>query len=387
MQHPARALALVSRFRSSPIFRRARERTSESKDTSQIYNSSAAFEPEVRKRVLPHGCANFGFAALVACLAAAPLAAPAPTAAADKVRFQTDWLPSGEHAMYYGGWQKGIFAEEGIDITITRGYGSGDTVTKLAGGAFDFGVADVAAVTTARARQNVPVKTIAVLYTQSPHSLFVLKSSGITNFKGLEGKKISITPGNSHKFYFPKVAEKSGTDPNKIIWVNMDGAAMAGQLIAKNIDAAPFYSIHHYYINKAAKAAGEEIIALPFVEVGFKIFAASLIATDETIAKRPDLTRRFLKAVKRSFDWARDNPEEACKMHIQKNPEVALDDCVHSVQAVMTFVYSDHEQKFGWGKESPERLAFTWQAIAESQDLDPKWEPKQAFDTSLVPAE
>jgi NitT/TauT family transport system substrate-binding protein len=313
--------------------------------------------------------------------------AAAPAGAADKVRFQTDWIPSGEHAMYYGAWQKGIFAEEGIDVTITRGYGSGDTVAKLAGGAFDFGVADVAAVTTARARQNVPVKTIAVLYTQSPHSLFVLKSSGIANFKGLEGKKIGITPGNSHKFYFPKVAEKSGTDPSKIVWVNMDAAAMAGQLISKNIDAAPFYSIHHYYINKAAKAAGEEIIALPFVEVGFKIFAASIIATDDTIAQRPDLVRRFLRAVKRSFDWARDNPEEACKLHIEKVPELALDDCVHSVKAVMTFVYTDHEKKYGWGKESPERLAFTWQVIAEAQGLDPKWDPQQAFDTSLVPAE
>lgn len=304
---------------------------------------------------------------------------------ADKVRFQTDWLPSGEHAMYYGGWQKGIFAEEGIDITITRGYGSGDTVTKLAAGAFDFGVADVASVLTARARQNVPVKTIAALYNQSPHSLFVLKSSGITNFKGLEGKKISITPGNSHKFYFPKVAEKSGTDPSKIIWVNMDGAAMAAQLIAKNIDAAPFYSIHHYYINKAAKAAGEEIIPLPFVEVGFKIYAASIIATDETIAKRPDLTRRFLRAIKRSFEWAKANPEEACKLHLQRVPEVALDDCVHSVAAVMDFVFTDHEKQFGWGQISPERLATTWQAIAEAQELDVKWDPKQAFDTSLLP--
>ena len=239
-------------------------------------------------------------AASVVCIATAD--------AADKVRFQTDWLPSGEHAMYYGGWQKGIFAEEGIDVTITRGYGSGDTLTKLAGGAFDFGVADVAAVLAARARQNVPVKTIAALYNQSPHSLFVLKSSGITNFKGLEDKKISITPGNSHKFYFPKVAEKSGTDPNKIVWVNMDAGAMAAQLIAKNIDAAPFYSIHHYYINKAAKAAGEEIIPLPFVEVGFKIYAASIIATDDMIAKKPDLTKRFLRAIKRSFEWARDNP-------------------------------------------------------------------------------
>ena len=309
----------------------------------------------------------------------------ATAGAADKVRFQTDWLPSGEHAMYYGGWQKGIFAEEGIDVTITRGYGSGDTVTKLAGGAFDFGVADVASVLTARARQNVPVKTIAALYTQSPHSLFVLKSSGITNFKGLENKKISITPGNSHKFYFPKVAEKSGTDPNKIVWVNMDAAAMAAQLIAKNIEAAPFYSIHHYYINKAAKAAGEEIIPLPFVEVGFKIYAASIIATDDTIAKRPELTKRFLRAIKRSFEWARDNPEEACKLHVQKVPEVALDDCIHSLRAVMTFVFTDHEKQFGWGKVSSERLGTTWQAIAEAQDLDKKWDPTKAFDTSLVP--
>jgi NitT/TauT family transport system substrate-binding protein len=306
--------------------------------------------------------------------------------AADVVRFQTDWLPSGEHAMYYGGWQKGIFAEEGIDITITRGYGSGDTVTKLAGGAFDFGVADLSAVMTARARQNVPVKTIAVLYTQSPHSLFVLKSSGITSFKGLEGKKIGITPGNSHKFYFPKVAEKSGTDPSKIIWVNMDGAAMAAQLIAKNIDAAPFYSIHYYYINKAALAAGEEIVALPFVKAGFAIYAATIIATDDTIAKKPDLTRRFLKAVRRSFEWAKANPEEACKAHIQKVPEVALDDCTHSVEAVMSFVFTDHEAQYGFGKESPERLAFTWQVVAESQELDPKWDYHQALDTSLVPA-
>jgi len=312
------------------------------------------------------------------------LGAATPALAQDKVRFQTDWIPSGEHAMYYGGWQKGIFASEGIDITITRGYGSGDTVTKLAGGGFDFGVADMAAVMTARARQNVPVKTIAVIYSQSPHSLFVLKSSGITNFKGLEGKKIGITPGNSHKFYFPKVAERAGTDPNKITWVNMDGAAMATQLIAKNLDAAPFYSIHHYYQNKAAKAAGEEIVVLPFVEVGFKIFAATIVATDKMIAEKPELAKRFLRAIKKTFEFARDNPEETCKAHVERIPEVALDDCLGSVRATLTFVFNDHAQQYGWGKESPERLAFTWKAIADAQELDPKWDYKQAIDTSLV---
>src|SRR5262249_28078627 len=93
----------------------------------------------------------------------------APALAQDKVRFQTDWIPSGEHAMYYGGWQKGIFASEGIDVTITRGYGSGDTVTKLAAGAFDFRVADMAALMTPPARPNLPVQALAVVFFPAPH--------------------------------------------------------------------------------------------------------------------------------------------------------------------------------------------------------------------------
>ena len=50
----------------------------------------------------------------------------------------------------------------------------------------------------------------------------------------------------------------------------------------------------------------------------------------------------------------------------------------------MAFVYNDHSDKYGWGKESPERLDFTWKAIAESQELKSDWDYKQAIDTSLV---
>ena len=323
--------------------------------------------------------------AVAAAISSMAFAFASPGFAQDKVHLQTDWIPSGEHAMYYGGWSKGIYAKHGIDITITRGYGSGDTVTKVAGGAADFGVADIAAVLTARARTNVPVKTIAVLYNESPHSLFVLKSSGITSFKGLEGKKIGVTPGNSHRFYFPEVAKRAGTDPSKIVWTNMDGAAMAAQLIAKNIDAAPFYSIHYYYINKAAQKAGEELVALPFVSVGFKIYAATLISTDKLIKEKPDLVKRFLAATKEAFEWARDNPDEACKLHVARFPEVQLDDCTHSLSATMAFVFNDHTKEFGFGKEGPERLKFTWDVVARAQELKKDWDYKQAIDTSLLP--
>ncbi len=322
--------------------------------------------------------------ALAASAFGAFLSVPAAAQQLDEVAFQTDWIPSGEHAMYYGGWSKGIFEKHGIDVTITRGYGSGDTVTKLASGGFDFGVADIGAVLAGRARADMPVKTISILYTHSPHSLFVLESSGITDFKGLEGKKIGITPGNSHRLYFPKVAERAGTDPAKIMWVNTDGAAMAPLLIQKRIDAAPFYSIHHYYQNKAAQEAGEAIKVLPFEEVGFAIYAASIVTSDKLLEENPDLVRRFVAAIHETFTWAKDNPEETCTLHVERVPEVAMDDCLGSLEATLGFVFNDHSEATGLGNYDPERLAFTWDVVAEAQELDPAWDPTNAIDTSLA---
>jgi NitT/TauT family transport system substrate-binding protein len=128
-------------------------------------------------------------------LAAQPLGQPA--AAQDKVLFQLDWIPTGEHAAYFAGAAKGFFKEQGIDITLTRGYGSGDTINKVAAGAAPFGVADLGGVLAARARQDVPVKSISAIYTHSPHSLFVLKSSGITTFKARRSRSPRATATGS----------------------------------------------------------------------------------------------------------------------------------------------------------------------------------------------
>ncbi len=308
-----------------------------------------------------------------------------PAAAQDRALLQLDWIPSGEHAAYFAGAARGFWREQGIELSLARGYGSGDTVTKVAAGAAQFGVADIGAVLAARARQNVPVRSISGVYTHSPHSLFVLRSSGITNFRGLEGRRISITPGNSHRLYFPEVARRAGTDPERITWVNTDASAMAALLISRRVDAAPFFSIHHYYQNKAARRAGEEIIVLPFVETGFAIYSTSLITTDDMIARNPDLVRRFLAGAQRSFQWANDNQAEACRLHVARNREVEQDDCEGSLRATMGFVFNEHQRATGLGRYEPARLAFTWRTVAESLQLDAAWDPMQAVNAALLP--
>ena len=118
---------------------------------------------------------------------------------------------------------------------------------------------------------------------------------------------------------------------------------------------------------------------------GFAIYAATLMATDETIQRNPDLTRRFLRAAHQSLTWSRDNQVQACQIHVRANPEVEQDDCEGSLRAVMGFVFNEHQQQTGLGRAAPDRLAFTWRVVAESQQLDASWNPAQAVDTSLLP--
>src|SRR5690606_31607666 len=169
------------------------------------------------------------------------LAAAAPTAhAADNVHLMLDFIPTGDYAPYYSGIANGIYEKNGITLNITRGTGSGDTVLKVAGGAADIGLADISAILTSRQNSQTPVKAIASTFSHSAHSLFVLKDSGITSFTGLEGKKIAVSPGNSHKLYFSMVARTANTDPDKIQWVTVDCSYIAPLLIHCTVEATHY---------------------------------------------------------------------------------------------------------------------------------------------------
>ena len=332
-------------------------------------------------KICLRGGTKFAAASVLLASALTPLA----SSAQEKATFLLDFLPSGEFAAYYAGVAKGFFKEQNIDLTINRGYGSGDTVAKVSAGAAQFGIADFSAAVTARAKTNAPVKILSSMYSYSPHAMFVLESSGITSFKQLSGKRVGITPGNSHRLYFPEVAQRTQLDESTVQWTNVDAASMANLLIAKRLDAAPFYSIHYYYVNKAAEAQGEKIRMLPYVETGFTIYSSVLMSNETVVKNNPDLLKRFLAAAWKSANWANENPEEACALHVKANPEVKADDCLGSLRAVNSLVFTDFAKKAGQGRFEPARLEATWKQVAKAQSLDVNFNYKTAIDTSLLP--
>ena len=75
-----------------------------------------------------------GLVAAISLLVASNLAH-----AAEKLVYMNDWLPGGDKALPFYAVQKGLFAKEGLDVTVQSARGSSEAITRIATGAADVG--------------------------------------------------------------------------------------------------------------------------------------------------------------------------------------------------------------------------------------------------------
>ena len=149
---------------------------------------------DVRRRA----CVNCSAAVTVAAAQQKPL---------KPFTFILDFLPYGEYTPYFTALEKGWYREEGLDVKIIRGAGSGDTIKRIAVGQAEAGSADFSALVGAKANEDIKVRAIGAYFRRPPHSIFVREGTGINSAKDLAGKTLSITPGNSHQILFPLLAK------------------------------------------------------------------------------------------------------------------------------------------------------------------------------------
>jgi NitT/TauT family transport system substrate-binding protein len=59
------------------------------------------------------------------------LAASSAGHAAEKLVYMNDWLPGGDKALPFYAVQKGLFAKEGLDVTVQSARGSSEAITRI----------------------------------------------------------------------------------------------------------------------------------------------------------------------------------------------------------------------------------------------------------------
>ncbi|WP_160008860.1 ABC transporter substrate-binding protein [Rhizobium sp. 18055] len=246
-------------------------------------------------------------AALLVSVAAAGSSA---AAAADKVTFQLDWTPGGISAAWYLGLEKGCFSDEGIDLTINRGYGAADAVTKIGTGVADFGITDLSTIIASIGNSNVPVIAIMPVVSDSPAGIAVMDSSPIRTLKDLEGHSIASSNGNAAMQTLPLGMELAGADISKVKIITSDPSTLNGLLLQGQADSLASYVTSVVGIQAVASKAGKKVRSISYGEE-LGIYNASVFTSTKLLADKPDLVARFVAASKCTYDLALANPDGA----------------------------------------------------------------------------
>ena len=328
--------------------------------------------------------------AVVLVFAAVPTSGPAQTRPLKSYTLILDFVPTGEYIPHYTALEKGWYRDEGLDVKIVRGQGSGDTIKRIAAGQGEVGIADMSALIAARANTDVTVKAIALWYRRPPHGVFVRTDSPIKSPKELEGKKLAISAGNSHQILWPLFEKLSGLKPSSVTWVTMDAASMPPSLIRGVTDAVPFFVVHEARIRKVAKQQNADIRVLAaWSDLGFDVASTSLVAREETIAKDPDGLKAFLRATFKGADYAfrAKHFEEGVGYVVKHHPEVDPDGAVGAAQVGARFVYAEEvtSGKVAVGQFETARMEKTRDLYTQYLELKRKVSLEETYTNDLLP--
>ncbi|GJE29456.1 ABC transporter substrate-binding protein [Methylobacterium organophilum] len=296
-------------------------------------------------------------------------------ATAEPLTFLIDWLPAGDKAAIYLGVEKGLFKEQGLEVTVQSGRGSSDVVTKLGTGAADMGTGGLAALLQAKAQSGVPVTAVMAIYTKQPDAIFTTTDSGVSSLKDLVGKTIATATFSSSNVAWPLVLKANGVPADGIKVLKVDPGALAPMLAAGKVAATINWLTVAPAFQGPLKEAGKAFKALPWSEFGYEGYGLSVFASDKMIAQRPEAVRKFLAAYAKATEMANADPAAAAQALKSAVPEVEVERAAQEWKASIPLIDNAVSKKDGLGVYEPGLLKTTWKWVAESQGI-----PVESFD-------
>jgi NitT/TauT family transport system substrate-binding protein len=237
--------------------------------------------------------------------------------AAEAVQLTLPWIPEGEVAFMYAAQKEGFWSKRGLDVTITRGFGSGEAAKNVGLGRYGYGQADIGAMINAIGA-GLPLISIAMVSQRSPVCIVASKSSGITKPKDLEGKRLGGAPAGATNNLWPAFARINNIDVSKVRMVSLQPGVDIQALINNDVDAvATLYQSSAPYL-WADKVPFETIF---FAKYGMDIFSLTFVTQPGTIQKSPKQVAAFVEGAMEGLRFSYVNPDKTLEDFIAAVPE------------------------------------------------------------------
>jgi putative hydroxymethylpyrimidine transport system substrate-binding protein len=296
-----------------------------------------------------------------------------------KVSVALDWLPWSNHAGLYVARERGYFADEGLDVEIFTPGDPSTVLQTVASSRDDFGISYQTDLLIAR-QADVPVVSVMALVQHPLNSVMALETSGISTPKDLVGKKIGSPAIPSDEFLLGSMLKSEGKTMSDIELINV-GYSLVPALISGEVDAI----IGAYWVHESISAVnqGFPVNIMRLEEHGVPDFyELVIVATEDMIAKNPDLVQRFVRGVSRGYRDAIADPRGAVQLLKDVRPEVDLEIENPGVDLLAPMWEPDGGQNFGWQEEARWVDYARW--MEESGLLEAGADAQTAFDNSFV---
>lgn len=252
---------------------------------------------------------------LLAAGALGALAAPrlaSGQAALTPVRFCLDWAFQGPQSCYLLALDRGYFREEGLNVTIDRGFGSGDTPVKVASGAYEFGVGDISPVMRLRATTpGSDLVTPFVLQQGSPLAAMTLRRTGITTPKGLEGKRLAAPETDAGRQMFPAFAKATGINAASVQWLSVTPQLREPMLARGDADAITGFETSGVFSLMTLNVRREDIVSMRYADHGVTLLSTALQARRPYAEANPRVVTGMIRAIIRGHVDAYRDPDAA----------------------------------------------------------------------------
>jgi NitT/TauT family transport system substrate-binding protein len=335
-----------------------------------------------RREILKYGAA-LGGSSLVSALSSLQLQAQTLTS----VKFATDFTYQGNHAIWGLGIARGLFKEQGLNVTMDRGFGSGDTIVKVASGAYDFGFADINAVVKFNA-QNPGRRVLAVLqgFDRTLSSIITLKKNGISAPQGLMGRKMASPEGDASRLMFPAFARVNGIDAGRVSWTSVSGDLRESVLVSNQVDAITGFTSTSIFNLIRIGIKREDIVAFPYASYGLNLYGNAVIVREEYLQKNPEIVRAFVKATINGTLALIKDPQAGMAAMKQREPLFDTDLEAQRLQLVFDeAILTPAVKSNGIGFVDPARIALTIKVNAEAYGISDPPTPEQLYTDQFLP--
>lgn len=296
------------------------------------------------------------------------------------VKLALDWYPNANHLGLFIGQQKGYFEEENLDVTMYTPSDPSTVLQTVGAGQDDFGMSYQPDVLLAR-NEGVPVVSILGVVQHPLNSLMTLESSGITRPAQLAGKKVGYPGIPTNEPLLETMLKHDGLSGLEDIELVNIGWNISESLISEKVDGVVGAYWTHESINM--ENIGYPVNVMRMEEWGVPDYYELVLVTSESyLEENQDVAERFIRAVKRGFEEAIENPQAGVDVLVAENPG-EIDEAIDRPGADLLVPMWQLPSGGGFGTQEPGRWNSFVQWMKDNDMLEQSLDASAAYRADL----